>query len=375
MRSDACRHGLALLSSVRIAFVILGELSLTSGGFIYDRMLIERLRARGHEVDVVSLPWSSYAGQLAANFTQIPWPRPLREYELVLQDELAHPALTVRNLYLRCLSIPVVALVHNLTFRQPRVGVPALKQRVEEAYLRGVDAAICVCEDTRRDVARSLRRHALSSVAYAGRDHLGWHSDHAQAVSRAHEGGPLRVAMLCHVSAHKGLHRLLAAIRHHAAQQIELHVIGSLADLPYVHAQRRFVGAHQLAQRVHFHGELHGDALWAQLMSAQVLALPSDREAFPLSAIEALGAGVPVLATAQGGAGELIRDRIEGRLLEPDDGPAWSLALSELAGDRALLAQMSSAALSRYHALGTWAQTAEAVEALLLQIHARRTNS
>ncbi len=358
---------------MRIAFLLIGDLSLTSGGFTYDRMLIERLRERGHGVDVVALPWRRYLQQIAGSLASIPWPRPLAEYELVLEDELAHPRLTVCNAVLRSMGIPVVALVHNLTRRQPRLGLPRLKRAVETLYLRGLDGAICVCEDTRRDVARSLSSHAVTTVAYAGRDHVVSHVTEAEVVARARESGPLRVAMLCNVSAHKGLHRLLAAMAKRPTDHVHLHVVGSLSDLRYAQAQQAFIRAHGLASRVHWHGELHGDALWAQLTSAQVLALPSDREALPLAAIEALGAGLPVLVTAHGGAGELIRDRVDGRLLEPDDVDAWGLGLSELANDRELLAQMSSAALSRYHAQGTWAQTAEVVEALLLKISARRT--
>jgi len=358
---------------VRIAFVLLGDLSLTSGGFIYDRMLIERLRERGHEIELVQLSWGSYFGQLAANFARIAWPRPVSDYDLVLQDELAHPALTLCNAQLRALGVPVVALVHNLTWRQPRVRLRPLRWAVESAYLRGVDGALCVCEDTRRDVVHAMSRAASSAVVYAGRDHASVRVGAEQVVARAQESGPLRVAMLCNVAAHKGVHRMLAALRCPEAQAVELHVIGSLSDGRYAAEQRRFVSEYSLGARVHFHGELKGGELWTRLASAQVLALPSDREALPLAAIEALGAGLPVFVTALGGAAELIRDGVEGRVLEPDDIGSWAKALGELARDRRLLSEMGLAALRRYHAQGTWADAAEVAERFLLQIIARRS--
>lgn len=358
---------------MRIAFVVIGDLSLTSGGFIYDRMLIDRLRARGHEIDVVSLPWGPYFEQLAQNLRAIAWPAPVAEYDVVLQDELAHPTLVVANVQLRRRGVPIVALVHNLTWRQPRVRRRALKRGVESAYLRSVDGALCVCEDTRRDVVRAMGRGAKSRVVYAGRDHVALEVDEAFLRSRAEQPGPLRVLMLCNLVAHKGLHRMLAALTCPAASHVELHVVGAGSDLPYLEEQRRSIRTEGLTERVHFHGELHGPALWEQLRKAHVLALPSDREALPLSAIEALGAGLPVFVTSHGGAAELIRDGIEGRVLDPDAPTLWASALGELASDRSLLSEMSSAALCRYRAQSTWAEAAEVAEGLLREISTDRT--
>ena len=41
---------------------------------------------------------------------------------------------------------------------------------------------------------------------------------------------------------------------------------------------------------------------------SQVFALPSDREAYSLACLEALGFGLPVLATSCGGLSEMITD-------------------------------------------------------------------
>ena len=46
--------------AMHIALVIYGSLNEVSGGFLYDRKLVEHLQQRGHEVTVISLPWRSY---------------------------------------------------------------------------------------------------------------------------------------------------------------------------------------------------------------------------------------------------------------------------------------------------------------------------
>jgi glycosyltransferase involved in cell wall biosynthesis len=78
-----------------------------------------------------------------------------------------------------------------------------------------------------------------------------------------------------------------------------------------------------VAERVHFLG-YRSDAL-ALLRHAHVLALPSLREGLPLSILEAMAAGVPVVATDIGGTREIVRHEETG-LLVPVDQP---VALAE----------------------------------------------
>ena len=103
-----------------------------------------------------------------------------------------------------------------------------------------------------------------------------------------------------------------------------------------------------------------------------MLAMPSDREAYPLAVVEALGFGLPVLVTDQGGAGEALGEGAQGHCLPPDDVDVWSSALAELAADRAALARAGRAALDRFAALGTWNDVASRVEALCARAAVRR---
>ena len=53
---------------MRIGLVIYGSLDTLSGGYLYDRKLVEYLRAQGDTVEVISLPWRNYAAHLTDNF-------------------------------------------------------------------------------------------------------------------------------------------------------------------------------------------------------------------------------------------------------------------------------------------------------------------
>jgi glycosyltransferase involved in cell wall biosynthesis len=356
---------------MRIAFILLGDLDRVSGGFLYDRMLVERLRARGHVVDVVPLPWRSRARSVTANLR--PLPPALAAADVVLQDELCHAAVFARNKQLRRAGIPVVALVHNLGSVDARGRVGAVARAVERRYLRSVDGIAAVCESTLRDARAPLVRDVPAVVAHPGRDHLPARRPAADAVAaRAHAPGPLRVLSSAAVVRAKGLHRLIEAIARPGGP-FELDVAGAL-DADRVQARRVRALAQRLgvADRVRFHGLLRAEELWPLYERAHVLALPSDREAYPLAVVEALGFGLPVLVTDRGGAREALGDGAQGQCLSPDEVGAWNLALAAFAADRGKLARAGEAALARYARLGTWDDAASRVEALCTRAAVRR---
>ena len=96
---------------MKIGLVIYGDLETLTGGYLYDRMLVEFLRSRGDVVQIFSLPWRNYGRHLFDNLSQR-LVRPVSEAQLdiLLEDELNHPSLfrLNRRLKERCtiLSCP-----------------------------------------------------------------------------------------------------------------------------------------------------------------------------------------------------------------------------------------------------------------------------
>ena len=82
------------------------------------------------------------------------------------------------------------------------------------------------------------------------------------------------------------------------------------------------------------------------------LVLPSANEGTPVSAIEALASGRPVVATRVGGVPDVVRDGIDGFLVDPGDVDALADRLADLASDPDLARRMGetgrSRVLSRY---------------------------
>ncbi len=87
---------------MRIGLVIYGSLEIVSGGYLYDRKLVEHLQAQGEQVEIMALPWRSYTRHLTDNFSGALYRR-LRKtgLDVLLQDELNHPSLFLLNHRLR----------------------------------------------------------------------------------------------------------------------------------------------------------------------------------------------------------------------------------------------------------------------------------
>lgn len=94
------------------------------------------------------------------------------------------------------------------------------------------------------------------------------------------------------------------------------------------------VARNGLGEMVRFTG--HRTDVPRLLLAMDVLAVPSHREGLSYSILEAMAAGVPVVASRVGGIPEIIRDRENGLLVRPGDPEALAVALRELSGSSSL---------------------------------------
>jgi len=99
-------------------------------------------------------------------------------------------------------------------------------------------------------------------------------------------------------------------------------------DGPRLNELRELAASLQIANSVTFLG--HCEDVPALLAEADAFVLPSRSEAFPNGAIEAMAAGLPVVASAVGGLLDLIDDGRTGVLVRPDDAEALAHALEDL---------------------------------------------
>jgi glycosyltransferase involved in cell wall biosynthesis len=105
--------------------------------------------------------------------------------------------------------------------------------------------------------------------------------------------------------------------------------------------------AHELgiARACYFVGYQEDVAGYYRLFDAFVL--PSVNEGTPVSAIEALASGTPVVANRVGGVPDVVRDGLDGFLVDPGDVTSAGAKLAVLAGDRRLRRKMGDAGRAR----------------------------
>jgi glycosyltransferase involved in cell wall biosynthesis len=358
--------------SLHVGWVVFGDLDRRSGGYLYDAEVVERLRAGGDRVTVVSLPEGSYLRSLTHNVARSVrrrLRRVAREVDVLVQDELCHPSLAWANDALPA-DTPVVGLVHHLRAAER---APAWRRRayrsVERRYLRTLDAVICTSETTRRTVVdlAGPETTAQSVVAYPAGSRFGDPLPADVIRDRAHEN-PFRIVFLGNVTPRKGLDTLLAGVaRLHC--DWELTVLGSLTvDERYAGSVARLVGDLGLADRVTLAGRVDDDRLRAELRRGHVLAMPSAYEGFGIAYLEGMCFGLPPLASTAGGASELVTHRTDGWLVDPDDPSGIADALAPICRKRDRLARMGVAAADRYRDHPTWDESAGTIRAFLLAV-------
>jgi glycosyltransferase involved in cell wall biosynthesis len=106
----------------------------------------------------------------------------------------------------------------------------------------------------------------------------------------------------------------------------------------------RLAGGLGVEDAVKFTGWVGPSGKRALFESAAVFALPSYEEALPLEVLQAMAAGIPVVASSVGGLAEVIRDGVNGFLVAAGDTAGLQRALRRLLLDRALAARIGAAA-------------------------------
>lgn len=350
--TDAARH---------LHFLIPGELATRTGGYTYDRRIIDGLRALGWQVQVQSLGPGFPAPDAATLAHAQAVVELLPDDALVLVDGLAFGVLDALA-HAHAKRLRWVALVHHPL---------ALESGLAE------DQRIALRQSETR--ALQAARHVIVTSPFTGRNLV---SDfdvppkHITVVEPGTDAAPvaagslaagsafnlLCVATITPRKAHGVLVEALAGLKH---MDWTLHCAGSLEMDPACSAAlRQAIATQGLQERVHLVGEQDEAGLARLYAAADAFVLPSYHEGYGMALAEALARGVPVVSTRAGAIVDTVPESA-GTLVPPGDALALCVALQRLIEDPSWRMQLRGGALAARERLPDWhASSARFADAL-----------
>jgi glycosyltransferase involved in cell wall biosynthesis len=218
-----------------------------------------------------------------------------------------------------------------------------------------------------RVVANSvdLRRLALASVPEFPIDVIlnGTQVPEEVVCPRETRSG-LRVLAISRLIPRKGLDTLIRAVRQTPTDLLSLDIAG---EGPEAEQLQKLAQCGGIADRVRFHGFVNRAELAELHRKADVFVLASRAESCSMALLEAMAAGLPLVATRVGGNGEIVRHGENGLLFEPENVQELAAALQTLAVNPALRQRFGSVNRAQARAKFTWRAVAKGYENIFLQ--------
>jgi glycosyltransferase involved in cell wall biosynthesis len=331
------------------AFAIPGDIETLTGGYIYERRLLEGLRAQGRDVDHIPLgssfpdPTQADMADAAARLHAIDPARPL------ILDGLVFGSIDTT--ILAALQMPVVAMIHHPL-----------------AYESGLDPA-------RRDhlyrTERDNLRHAAHVLVPSPHTAALLASDYGvppERITIARPGtdkplgsmAPADPPLILSVGIQhprKGHDILLRALARLTFRDWQAMIVGARYDSDHADELERLHDTLGLGDRVRLAGRLPGDDLGRAYGQATIFALATRYEGYGIVFDEAMAHGLPIVTCRTGAVPDTVAEGA-GLLVPPDDAEAFATALDKLLSDPALRARMAAASARAGAVLPGWADTA-----------------
>ena len=346
------------------AFAIPGDITQPTGGYYYERRLLEGVRSEGHDVRHL---------QIGASF---PDPTPDDMADLIAQLSALEPdrpvildgflSATIGTGALVGLHVPTVAMVHHPL-----------------ALESGLEAA-------RRDHLFQIERDNLALIS-----HVLVPSPHtAQTLIERYDVTPNRITiarpgtdrpilqpdtidppLILSVGIQhprKGHDVFLQSLARLRALDWTAVIVGAPYDQDHAAELQNLVTDLDLGARVRLAGRVPDTEL-AQLYSqASIFALATRYEGYGLVFDEALAAGLPIISCATGAVPDTVPEGT-GCLVRPDDPEAFAIAVQSVLTDAAYRTELAAAAQAAGHRLPTWSDTARTAGAVLDRLSVGKT--
>ncbi|WP_349359222.1 glycosyltransferase family 4 protein [Stappia sp.] len=369
-----------------LVFLYPGDLDAPTGGYVYDRLLIDALRRAGRTVETHTLG-AGYPDPAADT---------LRHAEALLAGLADGSAVMIDGLAYGVLGdvvaphagrLRLIALVHHPLAEEAGLSPDRAQtlRRAERAALSQARLVVTTSRATADLVARdyAVPRDRLA-VLEPGRAPM------PSSTTDRPTGDTMRLLAVGSLIPRKDYPTLLAALARLGDRRIHLDIAGSAAFDPR-HADHLACEVERLglADRVTFHGALARRDLERLYASADLFVLTTLYEGYGMAFVEAMAHGLPVVATGTGAVADTVpqaaglghapdkeaaglkhapNNEAAGVVHAPGDVAAVAASLCRLIDDPALRAAMGRAARAHVVALPDWDAQAARLGAMLEEI-------
>ncbi len=340
----------------QLDLVVPGSLSTRTGGYVYDRRMLDQLRARGFAVSVHEIgdgyprPCAAARQRSAATMARIPAGR------TVVIDGLALGGMADIAERERA-RLTLIGLIHHPLALETGLSVPDARGlfHAERRALAAVARVIVTSETTASALAEYGVGRERIDVVRPGTD--------PAPLSRGAGATGLRLLCVATLTPRKGHDVVVEALAGLTDRPWRLRCAGSRDRDPATarHVRAR-IAAGGLGDRIALLGELDDDALGREYAHADAFVLASMYEGYGMALAEALARGLPVIATTGGAVPETVPANA-GLLVPPGDAPSLEHALGRLMDDPSLRARLRAGAREARAKLSSWDEAGAAFAA------------
>lgn len=328
-------------------FVVPGSLEQRTGGYIYDRWIIEGLRAVG---------WSVALHELAGRFPNVDAEaieaasdvvRDLSGGTLVI-DGLALPAF---DGLLENVGRSWIGLIHHPLAMETGLSPSevAAFAELESRLMRQASKLIVTSPMTRRNLAGFDIDPETVSVVTPG-------VEPASVAEGSGGDAPQALLSVGSLTKRKGHLVLLSALSKLTDLDWHLRLVGSAAwDPEHAREIKTALDGLGLVSRVALVGEQDDAGLNALYHQADLFVLASLHEGYGMVLSEALARGLPIISTTAGAIPETV-PAVAGKLVAPGDVDALADALREVLTNRAVYSDLKKGALHVRDGLVDWTE-------------------
>ena len=220
----------------------------------------------------------------------------------------------------------VILHIHGAQFHEFLAGLGGAKSRLARAIMRRADRVLVLGAVWEQRLTSWCRPESISVVPN------GVFLPEVDVNSI--DGGVQRIICVANYERRKGMADLIRAVAGlDPVRPVHLILVGAEMEVGHKQELQDLASALKIQNSVTLSGPVSNQQVGGLLAGSDIFCLPSYNEGLPLSLLEAMAHGLPVVATRVGSIPDAVTEGIEGCLYDAGDVPALIAALSELIQD------------------------------------------